>query len=206
MDHLIRLLGDFRDFHQETGSENFVIFGEWLKQRYAQADQYYTDEPSVNEAGLDVMASYLIGGLTSYVETWVKLTYDGLPLISLGDFGIMKSVEQLGRPSKKEIVERVIMEHSTCIEAIRRLIRSGLLEEETDEKDKRLKRVMLTTSGKMLLAEVDQKMMGLGTLLMGNLTEMEKRSLIPVLKKLNDFHRDLYRNKNGVDIRRLYGL
>jgi DNA-binding MarR family transcriptional regulator len=206
LDHLIQLLTDFRDFKRETGSESFPIFGEWLKQKYAQAEQFQTDEPTVNEAGVDVIASYLIGGITGYVETWIKLTYDGLPLHSLGDFSIMKSVEQLGSPSKKEIAARVIMEHSTCIESIKRLIRSGLLREKTDVNDKRLKRVMLTDAGVALLTEVDKKMMGLGTLLMGNLSETEKRSLIPILSKLNDFHRDLYRNKDTVDIRQLYHL
>lgn len=206
MEDAIRLLTDFKDFTQQTGSTSFILFGEWLRQKYADQTNYHADDPNVNEAGLDVIASYLIGGLTAYVEVWVKLTYEELPIHSLGDFGILKTVEYMGRPCKKDIANQAIMEHSTCIESIKRLIKAGLLQEETDQQDKRVKRVMLTNEGKLLSASLDKKMMGLGSLLIGNLSELEKKSMIPILKKLNEFHHTLYKERVEVDVKKLYGL
>lgn len=206
MDDAIRLLTDFQDFTQQTGSSSFILFGEWLKQKYALQTDYHSDEPHVNEAGLDVIASYLFGGITAYVEVWVKLAYEELPIHSLGDFGILKTVEYMERPSKKDIALQAIMEHSTCIESIKRLIKAGLLQEETDEQDKRVKRVMLTNEGKILSSSLDKKMRGLGSLLIGNLSEVEKKSIILILKKLNEFHHNLYKKKVEVDVKKLYGL
>ena len=173
MDQIIRLLTDFKEFSETTRSDNFALFGEWLKQKYGEEQHYLTDRDAVNEAGLDVMASYLLGGLTSYAEAWVKLTYEGLPLISLGDFAILKTIERLEHPSKSEVADQVTMERTTCIESIRRLVRNGILQEAGDPADRRLKRVSLTREGREILGVVDTKMVALGTLLMGNLNQMD---------------------------------
>ncbi|HMQ48796.1 MAG TPA: MarR family winged helix-turn-helix transcriptional regulator [Saprospiraceae bacterium] len=206
MEKAIQLLLAFQEFSQSHHSEDLSLFGEWLKQRSGQEADYLTDEPSVNEAGLDIMASYLIGKLSSYVETWVKISYQDLPILSLGDFGIIKTVESLGNPTKKEIAAQSIMERTTCMESIKRMIRLGLLEEYTDQVDKRLKRVMLTSEGQHLTALLNKKMMSLGILLMGNLNEVEKKSLVVILKKLNDFHDNLYQKRDDLNIAALYQL
>ncbi len=206
MDHIIWLLSDFKEFSESARSDSFSLFGEWLKQKYGPENEYITDEEAVNRAGLDVMASYLIGGLASYAEVWVKVTYEGLPLLSLGDFAILKTIQQLGNPSKTQVAEEVTMERTTCIESIKRLARNGILQEETDPSDRRLKRVRLTPDGQALLRVVDAKMVSLGKLLVGNLSHMEKKSLIPLLNKLKCFHEDLYKNRAQIDIKTLYNL
>lgn len=206
MDTIIQLLQDYQEYSQQTGSKNLMFFGEWLRQKHAAEEHYLTDEPTVNEAGVNVMASYLLGGLSSYVDVWVKLTYEDLPLLSLGDFGIIKTVERLQRPSKKEIAEANVMERSTCMEAIKRMVKLGLLEESNDEQDRRRKRVSLSLQGRELVQTLDERMTRLGNLLMGNLSEVEKKSLIPVLKKLNDFHQQLYQQKHELDIKKMYDL
>lgn len=206
MDNIIQLLKDYQEFTNKHGTDDFVLFGETLKQKYSQPDTYETNEPTVNEAGLNVIASHILGGLTSFVETWIKLSYEDLPLLSLGDFGIIKTIEMMQTPSKKEVADKQIMERTTCIESMKRLMKAGLLEELTDDNDKRIKRVKLSKNGKALVPKIDQRMMALSNLLMGNLSDMEKKSMIPILKKLSNFHHDLYANKDKVDIKELYNL
>lgn len=206
MDEIIQLLEDYKAYREKGIPGDFGLFGEFLRQKYADAQEYLTDEEEVNEAGLDVMASYVLGGLTNYVEAWVKLTYQDLPLLSLGDFGIIKTVEFAKNPTKKMIADSVIMERSTCIESIKRLIDKGLLSEETDEKDRRMKRVRLTPYGEEIVQLLYERMRSLGKLLVGNLNEVEKKSLLPPLKKLLDFHEHLYRHKDRQKIKELYKL
>lgn len=206
MDSIIQLITDYKVFTEQLHSEDLLLFGEWLKQKYAPPTNYTTDETEVNEAGLDVMASYLLGGLTSYVEAWVKLTYRDLPILSLGDFAIVKTVQYLQQPRKKDIMNQTIMERTTCMESIKRLIKIGVLKEYNDEKDKRVKRVLLTSMGEDMVAKLDQKMMNLSVLLMGDLSEIEKKSLLPLLQKLNNFHAELYQKKDSFDIKQQYGL
>jgi len=207
MDNIIALLNDFRDFQKTGDSDDFEGFGDFLKSKYTNDKaSFQTKEPTVNAAGTDAMVSYLLGGLIGYVEAWVKITYKDLPIGSLGDFGILKSVQVLQNPTKKDVVDRLVMERSTCIEAIKRLIKKGLIQEETDEEDHRMKRVKLTDYGQEIVATLDQKMTALSTLLVGILSEAEKQQIMPMLMKLNKFHNNLYRNKEGEEIKEIFGL
>lgn len=206
MDQIIKLLEDYKEYTEQGMPKDLGLFGEWLKQKYAGQEAYLTDEEEVNEAGLDAMASYVLGGLTNYVEAWVKLTYQDLPIVSLGDFGILKTVEFLQNPTKKMISDQVIMERTTCNESVKRLVKEGLLSEATDPKDRRMKRVQLTARGRDLIQILNQKMIALGKLLMGNLNEVEKKSLLPPLKKLADFHEVLYRQTEREKVKEWYGL
>ena len=206
MDKIIQLLQDYQAYSEKGIPEDFALFGEWLKQKYADEQEYLTNAQDVNEAGLDVMAAYVLGGLTSFVEMWLKLSYQDIPLGSLGDFGILKGVEFMRNPSKKMIADQLIMERTTCMESIKRLVKEGVLSEETDPDDRRVKRVSLTPYGREVTEKVNQKMMALGHLLMGNLSEVEKKSLLPPLKKLLDFHDYLYRKKGKEEVKELYNL
>jgi DNA-binding MarR family transcriptional regulator len=207
MDNQIELLIKFREFKQTTGSEDFALFGEWLKVKTMNDDQtLVTDEPEVNKEGLDVKAAYLVARLTSYVETWVKLSYDELPIVSLGDYGILMSVQYGNNPSKKEIYSQMVMERTTCNESINRLIKAGLLSETTDATDRRVKRVSLTPDGLALSQQLYRKMVNLSHLLMGNLSDTELKSLIQICLKLNGFHNHLYTQNERAKVKKAYNL
>ena len=206
MEKLIELITYYRDFTEDTHSEDLTFFVDWLKQKMGEEEELSTDNANVNSGGLDVMISYLVGSLTRFLDIWLKVAYEGLPLISLGDFTIVKVIQNKGNPSKKEIAREAMMERTSCNEALRRMLKSGIIREEVDTDDKRVRRVTLTKEGKMLLLEVDKRMMQLSKLLMGNLTEVEKRSIFPALDKLKNFHENLYTKKDDIDISKLYGL
>jgi len=206
MKDIINLLRDYQEFKDKNNSEDFHVFGEWLRQKHAPTQDYTTNDEEVNEAGLDVMATYLLGNLTGYTEAWIKLAYQDLPLLSIGDFSILKTVEHYQNPSKKEVADEVVMERSTCIESIKRLIKEGLLAEAIDPNDRRIRRVHLTKGGKQLMPLLNQRMTNLGSLLVGNLSEVEKKSLLPTLNKLLRFHENLYRNMKKEAIKKNYKL
>lgn len=207
MKELVNLVNDYQYFVEETGILDLQPFANWLSKKYTNINDFKTREHTVNEAGLDVMASYLLGGLSSYVEAWVKICFEGSPLYSLTDYGIIKTVQYSHiPPSKTQIAENVIAEKTTCIEAIKRLVKAGILSEIDDEKDKRVKRVQLTNEGIHLINTIDSKMKSLGKLLMGSLDNQEKLSLLPILQKLNDFHNELYRNKTKEEVKSKYKI
>jgi len=205
MDKAIQLLQAFRKFQESVHSEDLGLFGQWLTQEYGPKATFGTDDAEVDAEGSDIMGAYLLGSLAAYLEVWVKMYFQDLPIRSLSDFGILKTIEAMGSPSKKEVAQRVVMEHSTCIESIKRLVRQDLLREETDEKDRRLKRVTLSAQGRVVVHDLEEQMRKLGKLLMGNLEEREKNTLIPLLNKLKGFHDGLYDQRNDTDIRGLFG-
>jgi DNA-binding MarR family transcriptional regulator len=206
MEEAISLLREYQRFTQHTGSNRLEDFADWIKQKHTASQPYQTDDNEVNEAGLDVMVSYLLGGLTGYTEAWIKLTFQELPLVSIVDFAILKTVEYHNKPSKKEIAEQVITERTTCIESIKRLVKEGLLAEEIDKTDKRMVRVKLTKAGIRMIDVLNEKMKSLGTLLVGDLDEAEKKSLVVMLNKLSRFHDRLYRNKSREEVKASFSL
>jgi len=66
--------------------------------------------------------------------------------------------------------------------------------------------VQLTAEGRQLVPIVDQRLEALSQLLVGNLTEAEKQSLLPILKKLGEFYDYLYRQRSKEEIKALYEL
>jgi DNA-binding MarR family transcriptional regulator len=193
-------------FQKIDASGSLEHFGSWLNLRYNKREEIATDEPEVNDGGLDVMAGYVIGALSNFVDVWVKIAYQDLPLVSLHDFGIIKTVEYGGNPTKKMIADQSLMERSTCMEAIKRMVKEGLFEEEPDSEDRRRKRVRLTPYGKEVNQEVTLRMTKLGTLLVGDLDDTEKKSVIPPLQKLLNFHKKLYFEEDREAVKDILGL
>jgi DNA-binding MarR family transcriptional regulator len=183
-----------------------VIFGEWLKQRHCNHLDFITDNADVNEAGTDSKVSYLMLKTMAYAEIWGKVSFNDVPIQSFGDYAILKIVFELKNPSKKQISKLVLMEPTTCIESIKRLMKNGLLKEEKDEDDKRIRRVSLTDQGHELLIKLDNKLQNISSLLMGDLTEPEKLSLIPILKKLSSYHQNIYSSFEKPEIKRIFKI
>lgn len=185
---------------------NMVIFGEWLKQRHSNHLDLTTDNSEVNAAGTNSKVSYLILKIMAYAEIWGKVSFNDVPIQSFGDYAILKSVFELKNPSKKQISKLVLMEPTTCIESIKRLIKNGFLREEKDDGDKRIRRVFLSMQGHELLIKLNRKLQNISSLLMGNLTEPEKLSLIPIFKKLSAFHSGIYSSLSKAEVKTSYNL
>lgn len=130
--------------------------------------------------------------LGAYVDVWVKEAFRDLPLVSQGDFGILKTVEQLGNPTKKDIFEAVILERTTCNESIKRLTKKGLFRVTTDPEDRRMRRVTLTDEGAAVTRQATRKMMALTDLMVGPIPPHAKADTHQRLKQLTDYHAGLY--------------
>ncbi len=201
MKKAIELLTYWEQFHVETQSDNMQDFAQWLHHQGKKGQpEINTDQEGVNRGGLDTKTAYLLGGLFNFINKWMKLTFRDIPIVSFEDFGILKTIEAMGTPTKKMIVESFVMEPSTCFEVLKRMKRDGLIEDFADEQDKRVHRVSLTETGKNITDISTRKMTALASLLVGNLSEMEKKNLLPVLDKLNRFHDKLHAEKSREEI------
>lgn len=197
MEKAIELLENYQDFLQVKPAGTMQEFGAWLQRNPEEVE---LDQPELNKQKLNIKFAYTLSKLSSFLDAWVKLSFRDIPLRSLGDFGILMSIRFMQNPRKTDVAEQVIMERSTCMESIKRLIGEDLVEQSKDTADRRVWRVQLTKSGFAMCEILDEKMKSLGDLVAGEISDEEKLDAIAPLAKLVDFHQNLYSGLEGEKI------
>lgn len=138
--------------------------------------------------------------LYRYIKLYSKMVFVDNKIKTIEDFGFLVTMMQVPVLPKTELIRRNIFEKSSGVEIINRLVKSQLLEQKDNPRDKRSQLVMLTDLGRASLHQVFQKMNDLGVVATGDLTNQEKTELAVMLKKLDNFHFDNYHNTKSDDL------
>ena len=154
----------------------------------------YKNAPFVENNIERVISQHLLF-LYRYIKFYSKLAFEESKIKSIEEFGFLITVMQYDEISKSELIKKNILEKSSGIEMINRLMKSGLLLQKDNPEDQRSHLVLLTDSGKMELYKIFEKMNTLGIIATGELNRYEKEQLVLTLKKLDNFHFENYNNK-----------
>ena len=103
----------------------------------------------------------------------------------MDEFSFLTSIHILNQPTKSEVYEATITELATGQQMMRRLIKSGFVEEIVDEKDKRKKRLILTEKGKQTQQLAFKKIVQECNLKFEGLDINSKQTLLTILKQLD---------------------
>ena len=206
MDQIIKLLEFWKKYKEQGFSDDFARFGIWLNNEIPSEQDTSSTPQEVLEGDKNTKIGYYLGELIEFSDHWTKLAFRNLPITGWTDFGILKGVEYSDTPTKKELVQHAVAEQSTIFEAIKRLQKYGLLEEVIDKDDRRVRRVKMTKEGKKVIDAATHQAIQLSNLFVADLSEDEKKVLIDILLKLNNFHRDLYQEMPKEKVVETYGL
>ena len=207
MKEAIQLLQFWQEYLEMGHQPNLERFSVWLQNKLKkQHENEKMHVPGQYMVSQNMAIGFLLGNVMAYAEIWIKATFRNLPIQHFHDFGTLKFIEEKRNPTKKEVAEDSLLEQSSCFEAIKRMTKSGLLKDQEDKKDKRVRRVSLTAKGKKVIEDAMQQAYHLSELLVGDLTEEEKEGFIKVLQKLGSFHEDLYRSGGKDKAISQYGL
>lgn len=105
--------------------------------------------------------------------------------------------------TKTELISKLIMEKTSGVEVIKRLLKQELIREFDNPNDKRSIMVAITPKGKQELSELLPKMGLVGSVVVGNLNATEISSLSFLLQKLDNHHHDLFINYKGLSLEEL---
>lgn len=105
--------------------------------------------------------------------------------------------------SKTELINKLIMEKTSGIEVIKRLVKQELIEEFNNPNDKRSILVGITNKGKKELSELLPRMGLVGSVVVGNLSPPEISSLSFLLRKLDHHHHDIFQNHRNLSLEEL---
>jgi len=133
--------------------------------------------------------------LYRYIKFYSKAAFAASNIRTMEEFSFLMNVMQHERITKTELIRRNIIEKSSGIEIINRLIKSNMLIQVDNPEDQRSHLIQLTDYGKSELFRIFGKMDTLGKIATGELNISEKEQLALMLKKLDHFHYDNYNNK-----------
>lgn len=163
-------------------------FAKWMSNRLGSSDP--EEQKTLDHTRISI--GELFGRLINYTELWGKLAFQDLPIRQFEDFGILTNVKYMGNPSKNELANLLIIEKSTVFEIIKRLVRDGLLQEEKDQHDKRIRRVRLTDKGAQVAEQAMIQAKKVSVLLLGDSSPEEVHMLHQKFTELDGFHRAHY--------------
>lgn len=194
----IPLIEAWETFLQNNEKKNLSDFGHWLIENQniekknttedIELENYFnSNNAEYNFSFQSSEASFLIWRLSKFIRHYVKpiLTVKGLS--SQDDFAILAHIDYLKTCSKKEAVEANIIEPTTGIEIIKRLVKQKLILEKENKEDKRQKLISLTNKGQELLKDIYLGFSGIQDVL-ADIGKDERKILISVLKRLDTFH------------------
>lgn len=133
--------------------------------------------------------------LYRYIKFYAKTAFAESNIRTMEEFSFLINVMQHERITKTDLIRKNIIEKSSGIEIINRLIKSKMFIQVDNPEDQRSHLIQLTDYGKSELFRIFGKMNTLGKIATGSLTDAEKEQLALMLKKLDHFHYENYNNK-----------
>lgn len=201
---ILPLVAEWETFITEQPGGNLHQFAVWLLQHLnpvsagvpalaseptLKSGQALSDEHADNE---EYLAAFYVGRLSRYVKAYVKPLLHESGLTNPDEFSFLSLIDQMHRPTKREVCIANVTELSTGQDIIRRLLRAGWVQEQPDERDARAKRLLTTEKGKELLQAVYLKLANLEQKVMADVSLADKKEFLRVLKYLNNYHFQVY--------------
>lgn len=163
---------------------------EFADERVGEAHKQFPGTTEQVETTIARMVIYLY----RYAKMYSKKALEGSVIQSPEEFGYLATLLSFGKLSKSELIAKNIQEKPTGMEIIKRLLNQGLVQQEDDPGDRRSKLLHITGKGMGVLFHAFGKMSKVSDLIGGNLSTKEKEHLVYLLRKLDHFHYDLYKN------------
>ena len=205
---MLPLVAEWETFIAEQPYGNLHQFAVWLLQHLnpvnavapahaseptLKSGQALSDEHAESE---EYLAAFYVGRLGRYVKAYVKPLLHESGLNNPDEFSFLSLIDQMDRPTKREVCIANVTELSTGQDIIRRLIKAELVQEQADERDARAKRLLATERGKRLLQAVYLKLAGLQQKVLADVSSADKKEFLRVLKYLNNYHFQVYTELN----------
>ncbi|GAB4402642.1 MAG: hypothetical protein OHK0039_00910 [Bacteroidia bacterium] len=193
----LELIEAWEAFLRDSPAGTLEDFARWLLARgdspapvgQAQALQAYFDQQTdtFGYTSANSEAAYLIWRLSKFIRHDTKALFEHCGLYSQDEFAILAHVDYLGECPKKVAVHDNLIEMSTGIDMIRRLVQRGLLLDRPNPADQRERLIRLSEQGAAVLQAVYAGFGGVQDILV-DMDESERQDFVSRLKLLDELH------------------
>jgi DNA-binding MarR family transcriptional regulator len=206
MHELVKLITHWTSFtgkHPEANVEDFC--------RYVLAQNSGEDVPAQpsNEKRLvpmDLDSRFMRAVTRTAMSLWnyMKIALKDTSVKTLENFTFLASLHVHGECRKSEIINYAMIEFSTGIEILNRMIKSGMIKERIDPQDKRGRLLSLTEEGKKNLYACFKRNSMAKEILLQDVSEEDKKVCVLVLEPIHTRHAALSMANRSKSIEEVY--
>jgi len=204
-----QLIAFWQQYEEGTDNPDFSAFGIWLtepghEEAVSSGDhpavdkEPHTHDPAMSEIDIRQRLLELFSRVNRIQEYYTKRLFEGLPLRNFLEFNFLFSLNKHASYRKKEIIDINLVEYSTGIDIIKRLIKLRLVDEFPDQLDKRSKRLKITPKGKRVLIDALMVISKIGNLLFDPFESEERDCCLHALTRLEHYHTRILNKWNSV--------
>ena len=204
-DECIKVLNKWKEFKGDSKSDDIKDFAGWLLKAKTEVkelkdhENFIVDIASEMEETVSMpdlanrgLIGHLLGRMNLFVKNYAKAPFQQIGFSNLEEFRILQIIDRLKNINKSQLSNESLMEFSTVVDILKRLIKQGLIKQTQDENDKRASLLQITAKGKKLLSTSYQTLANIQPNVAGDLTLKEQENLIGLLLKLNNFHTEFF--------------
>lgn len=204
---LVTLWASFAEKHPDANVEDFCLFIinekniKIINEKSRKAEQ----EVPLN-APQDLDGRFMRALTRTTLSYWVymRIALRDTEIKSLENFTFMASLSVQGEAKKTSIINYAMMEFTTGIEILNRLIKMQLIKERIDPGDKRSRLLSLTPKGDKVLQQCFSKARLARDILLKNLSDKEKEICMFILEPIHIKHASLAMKSKSKTIEEIY--
>ena len=207
----INLLLEVQEFENSGSSKNdstIEDFRNFLNDKHykSQSPRFISEseQKKVNDLENEIAKQVIL--LSRFTKQMIRRGLQDFPELYNEEFTYLYRIMDEPLLTKMQLVEKNAHEKQTGMEIIRRLVKNNLLEEIPDSKDKRVTRLKISELGKKYFDQSVESVSITSRVLSAKLDIEEKNNLLKTLKKLNEFHFNVYHQYKNSNITEISNL
>lgn len=204
-----RLIELWDAYEEETNQQELLEFADWLISKLKEKPELnvkYNLKMNKNDdshnslifKNMDEPSRFLeyASRISRLHDFYIKKFFTELPINNRLEYLFLYSVYVKKEAKKTELINMHLVDYTTGMDTIKRLINNKLLEESLDESDKRAKLLVITNDGKRLLEQAGKKITDEIQMFLSCISSNKWKKTLPVFEEINDFHSEIYRTHN----------
>ena len=144
--------------------------------------------------------SILVSLLFRYAKMYSRKALKDSGIKTVDEFSLLITLLTHESISKQELIREQVLEKTSGIEIVNRLIRQGYIQQFAGAKDRRSKLLKITEKGTRELMSVLPRMNLVSKIVVGNLSHAEQNLLSYLMRKLDHLHNDIFMNEKEAEL------
>ncbi len=145
----------------------------------------------------------IMGRIMSAFALYHRAAMENIKMPSAESFFFLNGIAHVGEVRKTQLINHLFFEYTTGMEAIKKLIDTGMVKEKPDPSDRRATLLALTPKGEKLLTAGYQQSSKVSEILLNDLDPDDVGLVLHILRDIEEKHSRLaieFKNKNFEEI------